>query len=176
MNVMKRLFLAVDLSDELKTEIEDKLLPLRQDYPDFRWIPKRNYHITLHFYGQIKNIKRIIEELTKKTYDKKSFYLQGQTLNLFVSKKITLFLDFKKERRLLDIQKELDEKKNFYPHLTIARYRLPSKQQYFVLKKRLLKTSIKIFFKVKELVLFESIANGQFPFYKPLAKFPLIEF
>lgn len=169
-----RLFLAIDLPSKVKTEIEEQIAPLKKEYPSFTWIPKENYHITIHFYGEVKNEKKLIERLKTQLFDKESFYLYSTHNKLFINEKIIIYLNFRKEKKLLKIEKAVGDKKGFIPHLTFARCRIPSKQQYFVLKKRVEKLTVDVSFPVKELILFATISNGQFPHYKKLAKIPLI--
>jgi len=169
-----KLFLAIDLSSKIKAEIESQLEPLKKEYPQFTWIPSKNYHITIHFYGEVKDEKKLVERLKTELFDKESFYLYGGKLDLFMHDKIIIFLKFYKEKKLFLIEKELADKKDFVPHLTFGRCKIPSKQQYFVLKKRLTKSNVDISFPVKELILFQTISNGQFPHYKKLAKIPLL--
>ena len=61
----------------------------------------------------------------------------------------------------------------FIPHLTIAKAKTPSKQQYLHLKKKLLKFPIDLNFPAKRIHLFESILKGPRPEYKKIAAFPL---
>ena len=169
-----KLFLAIDLPSKVKTAIEEQIAPLKKEYPSFTWIPKENYHITIHFYGEVKNEKKLIERLKTQLFDKERFHLYGGKLDLFMNEKITIFLKFYKEKKLLEIENAVGDKKGYIPHLTFGRCKIPSKQQYFVLKKRLTKINVDISFPVKELILFATIPNGQFPHYKKLAHLPLL--
>lgn len=169
-----RLFLAIDLPAKIKTQLDEQLEPLKKEYPQFTWIPKKNYHITVHFYGEIENAEKLIGRLNEQMFDKERFYLYAAELDLFINSKIIIFLNFHKEKKLLAIEKEIADSKNYIPHLTFCRCRIPSKQQYFVLKKRLEKIRIDLSFPVKELTLFESRSHGEFPFYKKVAVVPLI--
>lgn len=170
-----RVFLAIDIPDKIKKEIERQIEPLKKEYPQFTWIPQENFHITVHFIGEVKDEKKLVERLKTQLFDKEQFYLYGGEVELFMHNKIILYIRFFKERKLWNIQKEIGDGKKYVAHMSFGRCKIPSKQQYFVLKKRLEKMSVDISFLVKELVLFESIPNGgQFPVYKKLAKISLI--
>ncbi|PIV09172.1 RNA 2',3'-cyclic phosphodiesterase [Candidatus Roizmanbacteria bacterium CG02_land_8_20_14_3_00_36_15] len=169
-----RLFLAIDLPKKTKKELEDQLSEIKLEYPQFNWIPKENFHITLHFFGEVIQAEKLIERLKEQLFDKESFYLYSTNSDLFINAKIIIYLNFRKEKRLLKIEKVVGDKKGFIPHLTFARWRIPSKQQYFVLKKKFEKLAIDISFPVKKLVLFQTIPKGKYPLYKKLASFPLI--
>lgn len=170
-----RIFLAIDLLTKTKKDLEEQLKDMRLEFPQFSWIPKENFHITLHFFGEVTKTDKLINRLNEQLYDKESFYLYSTDVDLFINQKIIIYLNFRKEKKLLKIEKAIASKRGFIPHLTFARSRIPSKQQYFVLKKRLEKLKIDIAFPVKKLYLFESLPNGgKYPVYKKLAKFPLI--
>ena len=78
--------------------------------------------------------------------------------------KITLNLDFRREKEIERISESIKEQfpmiqssEKFVPHLTIAKYKIPSKQQYFVIKKRLANLDIDLSFKVNKLSLLEGV-------------------
>jgi len=169
-----KVFLAVDLPVLTKKKLEDQLGEIKQEYPQFNWIPRKNFHITLHFFGEITKTEKLIDCLKERLFDKESFYLYSTDADLFINQKIIIYLNFRKEKKLLKIEKAVGDKKDFIPHLSFARWRIPSKQQYFVLKKRVKKLAVDISFPVKELVLFQTLPNGKYPVYKKLAKFPLL--
>ena len=169
-----RIFLAIDLPTKTKKDLEEQLKEMRLEFPQFSWIPKENFHITLHFFGEVTKIDQLIDRLSEQLYDKESFYLYSTDADLFINQKIVYYLNFRKEKKLLKIEKAVADIKGFIPHLTFARYRIPSKQQYFVLKKKVARLKIDIEFPVKHLILFESLSHGKYPLYKKLARFPLI--
>ncbi len=176
-----RLFLAVELSDKIKKEIDNQLSEIKKTYPQFQWIPNDNYHITVNFFGEVNNQKKIINRLEEVLYDKESFYFYSTTLDLFIRNKITIYLNFKREKIIEKINEDINEtfqifenSVKFTPHLTLARYKIPSKQQYFVLKKRLTKVSVDISFKINKLTLFKSILNENCSIYKKIHTFKLL--
>lgn len=176
-----RLFLAVDLPQEIKQALTDQIDNLKKEYPQFEWIPQENYHVTVYFFGDMKNVSSIHKRLEEIVFDKEAFYLYSFRLNLFLSHRIVVYMNFRREKTLETIAEKIsysfsnrDRDQKYIPHLSLARYKIPSKQQYFVLKKRLSKFPMDISFKVKKLVLFESINSGKFPLYKKLKTVPLL--
>lgn len=177
-----RLFLAINIPQSVKKLIESQLAPFKKEYPQFEWTPTENYHITLHFFGHVENSKVILSKLEELLFDQERFYLYSLSADMFARKRITMYLNFRREKRLEEIAKRV--KNEFYlpeqrieryvPHLTFARYRLPSKQQYFVMQKRLDKLEIDVSFLVKELFLFESILGRRNPIYKKIHKINLL--
>lgn len=176
-----RLFLAIELSNKTKKEIDEQLSEIKKTYPQFQWVPIDNYHITVNFFGEIIDQKKIISRLEQILYDKESFYFYSTSVDLFIHHKITIKLDFRREKKIEKINKSIKEtfqifenSVKFIPHLTLARYKIPSKQQYFVLKKRLAKVIVDVSFKINKLVLFESILGRSRSVYKKIHTFKLL--
>lgn len=177
-----RLFLAVELSNKTKKEIDDQLSEIKKRYPQFQWIPMDNYHITVDFFGEVSDPKKLIDRLDQVLYDKESFYLYSISVDLFIHNKITIVLHFRREKKIEIIHERVEEifqkfesSLKFIPHLTLARYKIPSKQQYFVIKKRLSRMDVDVSFKVNKLILFESILGRTQPIYKKIHIFNLLK-
>lgn len=174
-----RLFLAIDLPAKAKHKLYNQLRSLREDYPDFRWVGEENYHITLHFFGEKSSADKIIGQINDSIYDTAPFHLYSFNTDLFIRGKIIIHLSFRRNKILERLVEELKNRLSlpsetrFVPHLTIGRYRIPSKQQYLHLKKKLKNLSIDISFEVTKLILFDSILESQKPAYKVVAEFPL---
>lgn len=174
-----RLFLAIDIPKKNKQEIFLQTDKLRKDYRNYNWVDSQNYHITVVFLGDINNHQKVIKKINQELYDQEPFYLYSNRADLFINKKIVGYLDFKREKRLEKraekIRKSLgiNDGKKFAPHLTLFRGKVPSKQQYFVLKKRLLNLDISVELSVKKLILFASILRKGKPQYKKIALFKL---
>lgn len=176
-----RLFLAIELSDKIKKEIDNQLAEIKKAHPQFQWIPNNNYHITVSFFGEVNYQKKIINKLEEVLYDKESFYFYSTTVDLFIRNKITIYLNFKREKIIERINEDVNKafqifenSVKFVPHLTLARYKIPSKQQYFVIKKRLVNLDIDVSFKINKLSLFESILGGSQSVYKKIHTFKLL--
>jgi 2'-5' RNA ligase len=174
-----RLFLAIDLTQEARDSLNEQIEVLYREYRQFHWTPKENYHITLHFFGEVDNYKELVPKIEEALFEVRPFHLFPFEFDLFIQKKITLYLGFHREKRIEQIVKNVrdvfapDEKTKYVPHLTIARYKIPSKQQYLLLKKKLLNLPIDLMLEVKKVTLFESINAGKFPIYKKLHSFKL---
>lgn len=177
-----RLFLAIELSPEVQKSIHEQISSLQTDYPQFTWIPKQNYHVTIEHFGEVaypEALKRSIDDLL---YDQEEFYMYAQSVDILMSTKITIHLDFMRQKELEALVDKIRDKfvdskeirKKFVPHVSVARYKIPSKQQYLLLKKKIERLPIELEFPVRELVLFESILSNRFPEYKKIATIPLI--
>lgn len=176
-----RLFLAIDPPPKIKKHIFDQLKTLYKEYRQFSWTLPEDYHITLHFIGDSEDVKDIIKKVETALYDASSFYLFSQNAELFIHKKITLFISFQREKKLESVVDSIrnifaqDTGIKFIPHLTVARYKIPSKQQYLLLKKKMFNLPIDIEFEVKKVVLFESVIMGKNPHYKKVHEFELLQ-
>lgn len=173
-------FLAIDIPNKVKSQIEEKVEILKKEYPSFRWVSGENYHITLHHFGFTKDVSGTIRKIEDALYDIESFYLYSLQGDLFIHNQIVLFISFKREKKVEELvlrikqSLEVKKKRKFSPHLTIARYKIPSKQQYLSLKKKLHKLDIGIHFPVKKIYLFQSIISNNKPVYKKLHSFFLV--
>lgn len=174
-----RLFLAIDLPDKIKKSIDSQLQAIKKEYRDFNWIPPENLHITLLFLGEGHHEKEVIKKVENAIFEIRPFYLYSLDADLFINSKILLYIGFRREKTIeilaenLDDEFALENQQKFVPHITIARYKIPSKQQYHHLKKKLVQLPIDIDFEVNTLTLFESITTGKRPTYKKIHQFKL---
>lgn len=53
-----RLFVAVDIPDDLKRKVHESLAPLREHGFPVRWIDEETYHLTLKFLGEVRPERR----------------------------------------------------------------------------------------------------------------------
>ncbi len=157
-----RLSLAIELSNKTKREIDEQLSEIKKTYPQFQWGPIKNYAILVHSFGEFSDPKTTISKLEIALFDKKLFYFYAYEVNLTIQNKITLYLDFRREKEVERINKSIKEEfqiakssEKYIPRLILANYKIPSKQQYFVIKKRLANLDIDLSFKINKLSLFE---------------------
>ena len=134
---MKRLFLALPLSDGAAEELWRSWEPLRFSSPAVRWIPPEQFHLTLEFLGEtpehlIPDILDIMEETGRLyapipilTGEAGQFPPGGVPRVLFASltegKNRTGKLRNRLHRRLSGLVRT--EKRKFHPHITLARLR-----------------------------------------------------
>lgn len=157
-----KLLLKIELADETKKQIVDQLADFRKLYPQFQWEKIENYNILVHSFGEFSDRKLIISKLEVALFDKNTFYLYGFEFALTIQNNITIYLDFNREKeieriseRIRELSPSMESSEKYIPRLTLAKYKIPSKQQYFVIKKRLSNLDIDLSFKVSRLSLFE---------------------
>jgi len=178
-----RLFLAIDLPEKAKTALGNQIEPIQKEYPVFNWVNPRNYHLTVHFFGETSKAPEIIEKAKNILYDQEPFHLYAMNLDFFLNHNITIYAGFRRERSLEELitktrgafEQEFQETKTFIPHITLARCKIPSKQQYFHLMKKIQRLDVNIEFPVREVVLFESIISEKKPVYRVIKKISLAD-
>lgn len=178
-----RLFLAVELPEKVKKQLDEQIDSIKKEYPQFTWVTPENFHITVHFFGETIESERIKEKIKDLMWDQEKFFLYSLDMDVFVNHKLVMYLYFRREKKLEELAYKIKSnfesnsvnERKYVPHLTLARGRRGSKQQYFVLKKKLEKINIDISFLVNKVVLFESILTGKKPVYKKLATFNLLK-
>lgn len=175
-----RYFLGIDLPTEAKKTITHQLKNFRKDYPYFSYVNEENYHITLHYLGDDISKDAVKPAVENVVFDTPEFQLYANTGDIFINYKITMFITFLREKTLdtlvenIRTQLQVQDQKKFVPHLTFARYKLPSKQQYFLVKKKLEQMKFDFYFAVNSIYLYESkLTRGQ-PVYEKLEEFKLV--
>ena len=154
--------LMIELSDETRKQIVEQLADFRKLYPQFQWEKIENYHILVHSFGEFSDKKSSNKLLETALYDKNIFYLYSFEVALTIGNNIVLYLDFRREKeierineRIRELSSSMQSSEKYVPRLLLAKYKIPSKQQYFVIKKRLSNLEVDISFKVNKLSLFE---------------------
>lgn len=130
---MPRLFIALDLPEDVKRSLE----PLETGLGDVRWLGAEQQHLTLRFLGQLDNgrmrevadalalVPGVPFELRLKGIG--HFPPRGEPRVLWVGVERSLELDRLKRRidRVLDDAGLAADPRKFAPHVTIARIRGP---------------------------------------------------
>ena len=175
-----RIFLGIDIPDTITSKIDEQLANLKKEYPQLSWVPQDNYHITIHFFGEVPDVTAVDKRLAELLYDQEAFHLYALQGDLFIQQRITLYIEFSKDKKLEHLAKIINEDagkersaKKFLPHMTIARYKVPSKQQYYLLKKKMEHLQLDFDFPVESIYLYESDLRGPMPVYKKIKEYSL---
>jgi 2'-5' RNA ligase len=158
---MPRLFLAVPLPGRVKKQLAAEIGKLKKSLPDWNinWVAPKNLHITLVFFGWIKEeqIETLKAEVSAAVSGSLPFEvttgnlsLEGRPLWLEIEQgrdKLQLLAEnlFKK----LTLKGSLEEERGFHSHLTLGRVKKKGKS-------KLPKAKAKFSWKVSRLVLYES--------------------
>ena len=121
-----RLFLAIDLSDEMKASLTDVMHGLKKQGVKGKYVPSRNLHVTVAFLGEMKNAEPVLAAL--QGYKFKPFQLTLGPLGTFgnvlwagVKGNQGLAAMGRDVRRLLDTADVPYDTKEFTPHVTLVR-------------------------------------------------------
>jgi RNA 2',3'-cyclic 3'-phosphodiesterase len=134
----RRLFVAIELPEAVRTAIEDLVRPLRS-LDGLRWVPLENLHLTLAFLGWVETetIGAIEERLARAAAGAQSFEARLAGAGRFPErgKARVLWVGFDDAAGSLtelagDVQGVLEdlfelEDRPFRPHVTVARARRP---------------------------------------------------
>lgn len=169
---MKRIFAAIDISDDARREISNYIENLRDEFSGLRvgWERAEKLHLTLKFFGDVeeKSLEKIIEAAAQTANAFSPFDLQIVGTGAFPSKRNAKILwlgvkdDAENLRRLNEIyEKECamrsfpKETRIFKPHLTIGRLREPHFSKGLT-EKHLQNQFAAPAFTVSEIVVYES--------------------
>jgi 2'-5' RNA ligase len=177
-----KLFLGINLPEDAIQKVYEQTDPIRRDYPDFNWVPTDNLHVTLYHIGEVADTKipLVVEYVENSIYDVEKTHLFARATDLFINtKQIILYMSFLRNKVIEDVHERMltlfEDKstKKYIPHLTMARYKIPSKQQYFHLKKKLHDLDVELDFSVTQIHLYQSIDRARNPLYNIIKSFPL---
>lgn len=177
-----KLFLAIEIPQSAKKKYARQLQQLHADYGNFHWIDPELYHVTLFFFGEQENPDTLISQIDQLVFDLGAapFHMYAFSADLFMRGKLLMYANFHKCKPLQDMVyamkpalKLYEDMDVFMPHMTIAHYKIPSKQQYLLIRKKLQQMEFDVDFPVTELVLYSSTTEGKKLVYTPIHRFPL---
>jgi 2'-5' RNA ligase len=181
---MKRIFTAIDISEETRAKAADYIKSLREEFSEVRvgWERPEKLHLTLKFLGdvddeQLANLTAAVEVTAKRFAD---FKLQITQTGVFPSKRNAriLWLGVRDEEGSLQMLNEIlesecekkgfaREKRNFKAHLTIARLREPHKSKELV-ERHLENEFASTEFEVSKIAIYESHLQKSGSIYKAI--------
>jgi 2'-5' RNA ligase len=178
-----RLFVAIDLPEDVRELVDRGVAPIRERYPRARWVPVRNQHVTLKFLGTTwpRLLDRVLAAVGDVAGRHRPFETRVAGLGAFPSPRRARVLWAGLEDpagRLAEIAASLDaelasdfppEKRPFAPHLTVARFDPP-----VGLEEDLGEVGLESRpFEVAWLVVYRSHLQRPAPVYEAVATFPL---
>jgi 2'-5' RNA ligase len=185
----KRIFIAVDISEEARRKVAAYIEQMRREFKELRvgWERAEKLHLTLKFLGDtdenlLERLNKIAENIAGKI---ENFKLKLAETGVFPSPRNArvLWIDVKGEKgSLAEINRLLEneceklgfkrEKRDFVPHLTIARIREPHKSRELAAK-HLQNEFEPVEFEVGEIVIYESRLQPAGSIYKKISSFEL---
>ena len=135
-----RSFVAIELSPDIRAQIEKIQNELKGASADVRWVRSGGIHLTVKFLGGVpeEKIPEIADVLTRCAAETDSFNLRIRSLGAFpnATNPKVIWIGVEDERgRLLKAQQSIEkslaalgfkeEKRGFTPHLTLGRLKSP---------------------------------------------------
>lgn len=185
---MKRVFVAIEISDEARRSAAACVEGLRQEYPHLRvgWERPEKLHVTLKFVGDLGDAK--IEELSREVKKiaaaNESYPVHLACAGVFPNMREPRILwlglndegqtsaiawSIEKECRKIGLQPDA---RRFSAHLTLARIREPEKSLSLA-EKHISNDFEPVGFTIREVVIYESELRPTGSVYSRLAAFPL---
>ena len=176
-----RLFVAVDVPDDVRDSVARAIVPLRERFPRARWSPPANWHLTVKFLGRAwpRTLDWVLSSVEGVAAAARPFATSVAGLGTFPSARRARVLWAGLEDPAGDlgaIAASLDEamaaeyepeKRAFTPHLTVARFDPPVD-----VGSDLPEASTRPF-DVDHLVLYRSHLRRPAPVYEPMGRFAL---
>jgi len=123
-----RLFVALAPPEEVLTDIDTALRPVRSRQPDLRWIPSQRWHLTLAFYGEVPD--ESLAGVTGKVGDRLSRRAPAGSIDLvfagagqFSRRAFWVGVDGDVDRLRALAKAVNTDRRPYRPHLTVARLR-----------------------------------------------------
>lgn len=136
-------YLIVNLSDKEKDELAEKIAPIQKKFSMYDWLAKDFYHIHLYTFPKVKEIDPLEAFLDNATFDLSAQELKLLSGGVFIHHALTFYVDFYREKKLRKLVKKIDQAMDheraghYIPYITVGKSKIPSKQQYFHVKKHL---------------------------------------
>lgn len=179
----QRLFVAVEVSEQAKRAVAHAIEPWRQAFPQGRWVPAENWHVTMKFLGS--TWPRLVSWVEEAVAAVAAFHppatarIRGLGAFPTLSRARVLWAGVDEPANTLSaIVADLDlaleaefraESRPFHAHLTVARSQPP-----LALPEPFAATALGSDpFTIDRLVLFRSHLQRPAPRYEPLGAFPL---
>lgn len=170
----------IDISEETRTEITKQLDPLIKKHPEYHWIDQSSYFIPLYYFPHTSELTKIIPGMEKLLFETQSFGLSSFQFQVQISHIIRIFVTFYTQHAIEDIVQSFKiefggEKKGYEPLIEVAKYRIPSKQQYKHLKTQLEHLSCDVEVFISSIQLFSTHAEGKTEIAEMVHTFPLLK-
>jgi 2'-5' RNA ligase len=177
-----RLFTALRLSAQAKQELLRVQSELKKEITSRKWVPASQFHLTLHFLGEIpeSKLEHIQQEIGRIVAESPAFSLQLSGLGAFpdIKRARVIWAGITEHTPgLYVLQQKLaehftnmgiyQEKRSYRPHITLGRE--PTTPLFGLQEQKL----HPVIWRTQEIVLFHSTLTPQGPVYRELGIYPL---
>lgn len=179
--MLKQLSLAIKIPESTKQLIMERLRPLKREYEVFQWLPTEEYNIELFNFGKVDDskIEPLCEMIERGIFDLPAFTLYSDNLHILMKNNMTIYAGFHKSKPIQALVKQLKQafktENNliFFPHLPVARHKIGSKQQYFLIKKKCASYEMEFEVGITQITLLNSVIENNKLHYETVKEFAL---
>ena len=176
-----QLSLAIKIPEEIKRSIVEQLKPLNDEYRVFQWFPTEEYNIELFNFGKVdeSKVEALSEMIERGVFDMPAFTLYSEHLHMMMKNNLTFYVGFLTSKPMERLVKQLKESFKivddliFFPHLPVARYKIPSKQQYLLIKKKCADYNMEFQIDITQITLLNSVIENNKLRYETVKEFAL---
>ncbi|MBT9131705.1 RNA 2',3'-cyclic phosphodiesterase [candidate division NPL-UPA2 bacterium Unc8] len=130
-----RVFIAIDIDEEVQQRLADIQGKLQKCDADVRWVVPENIHLTLRFLGYVSHLKCIFKATEDSVCDIEPFKLFLSKIGVFpdLKRPRVIWAGIKESKILSVISQNLsgllkqcgfpEDKRDYHPHLTLGRVR-----------------------------------------------------
>ena len=175
-----RLFLAIDLPEKAKDYLYNFQKNLKRDYVKVSWVPKKNLHLTLKFFGEVDEKKLEALKAELKNIKQDSFKVKLKGIGFFPDEKEprVIWVGIQPEKDVVALQQKIDEAlllsfpsdQKFQSHLTIGRIKGVKNPKEFAKAAKELKVE-EIEFEISSFKLMQSTLAATEPSYRVIEEF-----
>ncbi|MBI5797640.1 RNA 2',3'-cyclic phosphodiesterase [Candidatus Woesearchaeota archaeon] len=146
-----RIFLAI----ELPKEIKDYLFDLEKKFKEAKitWVSKKNLHVTLKFFGELKEEK--VKEILTRLPKRKPFTMHLKKIGFFPNEKDprVIWVSLEPEQEIIALQQAIDaefltdikEEQKFQAHITLGRIKSIRRKKDFLDSVQTIKIEHRVF-------------------------------
>ncbi len=144
----------IELPEEVKKQIENETRTMFDLHPEYLWYDSTDYRIPIYSWPNVETdlTEKLSDKIATLLFEQKPFTLSGLRYAVKISNRIDIVLQFQEDKKCSDLVESIETYFNqgnsskYVPLLPVARYKIPSKQQYSHLKNRLekIKTAVEI--------------------------------
>ena len=137
-----RLFVAIDISGDVKDYLRKISNNISSDYADVKLVNKNQMHLTLKFLGEVEEVKADVvkDNLRKIRFNR--FKLKLSEIGVFPNEEYVkvVWVGLKENKTIMRLQQDIESSlsdsskkgKEFHPHLTLGRVRSVNEKVKFM--------------------------------------------
>ena len=173
------LILAIDIPEDIQTVLKAHIAPIQKKHPEYVWNDPQGWHIRLFQFPVDTKGDSIVKRLDRLLFSYQQFHLYAFACEVEITTVIRLYITFRTEHTVEHIVKDVawefaHKKVDYEARIEIARYKIPSKQQYKHLQNQLEAIDCDADISVKGLILLESKTAGKTEVATVKHTFPLV--